>query len=156
NSGGPLVNVNGELVGINTFILSQSGGSNGLGFAIPGALAQLACAKLRAFGRLHRGELGILLQTITPTLASGLGLPQDWGAMISDVAPGSAAERAGLRVQDVVVAIDGASVDTVPYLAFQFLTHSAGDVVRLKVRRPDGDFTTDVTVDERARDFDRL
>jgi serine protease Do len=156
NSGGPLVNVKGELVGINTFILSNSGTSQGLGFAIPSALVQMAYPKLREFGHLHRGEIGILLQTITPTLASGLGLSQDWGAMISDVAPGSPAAAAGLQVQDVVVSIDGAAVDGVPRLAFQLFTRSAGDVVRLKVRRPDGDFTTDVTVAERAHDFDRL
>src|ERR1043166_2658575 len=100
NSGGPLVNVNGELVGINTFIVSDSGGSQGLGFAVPGALARMAYSKLRQFGHLHRGEAGILLQTITPTLAEGLGLPQDWGAMISDVAPDSAAALAGLRITD--------------------------------------------------------
>jgi serine protease Do len=156
NSGGPLVNVKGELVGINTFILSDSGGSHGLGFAIPSALVQMAYPKLREFGHLHRGELGILLQTITPPLASGLGLPQDWGAMISDVAPGSPAATAGLQMQDVVVSIDGEPVDGVPRLAFQFFTHSAGDVVRLKVRRGDADFTADVTVAERAHDFDRL
>src|SRR5436190_1567477 len=98
NSGRPLVNVKGELVGINTFILSDSGASEGLGFAIPSALVQMAYPKLREFGHLHRGEIGILLQTITPTLASGLGLFQDWGAMISDVAPGSPAAAAGLHV----------------------------------------------------------
>src|SRR5258708_1376553 len=69
NSGGPLVNVKGELVGINTFILSDSGASQGLGFPIPSALVQMAFPKLREFGHLHRGELGILLQTITPPLA---------------------------------------------------------------------------------------
>jgi serine protease Do len=156
NSGGPLVNVKGELVGINTFILSESGGSRGLSFAIPSALAQMAYPKLREFGNLHRGEIGILLQTITPTLARGLGLPQDWGAMISDVAPGSAAARAGLQVADVVETMDGEPVDGVPRIAFQLLTRSAGDVVRLKVRRADGNFTTDVVVGERANDFDRL
>src|SRR6476661_2241513 len=107
NSGGPLVNVKGELVGINTFILSESGGSQGVGFAIPGALVQVAYPKLRQYGHLHRGEIGILLQTITPTLASGLGLPQDSGAMISDVQPDSPAAQAGLRIQDIVVAVDG-------------------------------------------------
>ena len=71
NSGGPLVNARGELVGINTFTLADSGGSQGLGFAIPGALVQMAYPKLRRYGHLHRGEIGILLQTITPTLASG-------------------------------------------------------------------------------------
>src|SRR6185312_2527092 len=99
NSGGPLVNVKGELVGINTFIISDSGGSQGLGFAIPSALVQMAYPKLRKYGHLHRGEIGILMQTITPTLATGLGLSQDWGVMISDVFPGSTADKAGIHAQ---------------------------------------------------------
>jgi serine protease Do len=156
NSGGPLVNVNGELVGINTFIVSDSGGSQGLGFAIPGALVQMAYSKLRRFGHLHRGELGILLQTITPTLASGLGLSQDWGAMISDVSPDSPAALAGLRIQDIVVSLDGMPIDGVPRLAFQLFTRSAGDVVRLKVLRGKDWYTADVTMTERPHDLDRL
>ena len=156
SSGGPLVDVDGRIVGINTFILSDAGGSQGPGFAIPSALVAMAYPKLRRYGHLHRGEVGILLQTITPTLAGGLGLPQDWGAMISDVQPGSPAARAGLQMQDIVVAVDGEPIASVPRLAFQLFTRSAGDVVRFKVRRADGDFTTDVTVVERAHDFDRL
>ena len=156
NSGGPLVNVNGELVGINTFIMSDSGGSQGLGFAIPGVLVQMAYSKLRRFGHLHRGEVGILLQTVTPTLASGLGLSQDWGAMISDVAPDSPAALAGLRMQDIVLSLDGVPVDGVPRLAFQLFTRSAGDVVRLKVLRGKDWYTADVTMTERPHDLDRL
>jgi len=156
NSGGPLVNVNGELVGINTFVFSGSGASQGVGFAIPGALIQMAYPKLRQFGNLHRGEIGILLQTITPTLASGLGLPQDWGVMISDVAPNSPAAIAGLQMQDIVVSIDGASVDRLPRLAFQLFTRSAGDVVRLKVLRGREWYTADVTVADRSPDLDHL
>jgi serine protease Do len=156
NSGGPLVNVKGELVGINTFILSDSGGSQGLGFAIPSALVQMAYPKLRQYGHLHRGEIGILLQTITPALASGLGLAQDWGAVISDVTPGSTADLAGIQPQDIVVSMDGEPVDGVPRLAFQLFTRSAGDVVRLKLRRGADLYTADVAVAERPHDFDRL
>lgn len=105
NSGGPLVNVNGELVGINTFILSELGGSQGLGFAIPSALLQIAYAKLRAYGHLHRGEVGVHLQAVSPALATGLGLSQDWGPLVSDVLPGSPAEAAGLKVQDIIVSV---------------------------------------------------
>jgi len=156
NSGGPLVDVDGHIVGINTFILSDTGGSQGLGFAIPSALVAMAYPKLRRYGHLHRGEIGILLQTITPTLAAGLDLPQEWGAMISDVQPGSPAAQAGLRIQDIVVAVDGEPITNVPRLGFHLFTRSAGDVVRFTVKRPDGNFTTDVTVVERAHDFDRL
>jgi len=156
NSGGPLVDVEGRVVGINTFIVSDSGGSQGLGFAIPSALVAMAYPKLRRYGHMHRGEIGILLQTITPTLAGGLELPQDWGVMISDVQPGSPAALAGLRIADVVVAVDGEPIANMPRLAFHLFTRSAGDVVRFKVKRADGDFTTDVTVVERAHDLDRL
>ena len=156
NSGGPLVNVNGELVGINTFILSDSGGSQGLGFAIPGPLVQMAYPKLRRYGHLHRGEIGIQLQTITPTLASGLGLAQDWGAMIADVAPESPADKAGLKAQDIVVSVDGEPLDGLPRLAFHLFTRSAGDRITLGVRRGSDELSFAFTVSERAHDFDRL
>ena len=156
NSGGPLVNVKGELVGINTFILTDSGGSQGLGFAIPSALVQIAYPKLRRAGHLRRGEIGILLQAITPTLATGLGLSRDWGAMISDVAPASPAEVAGLKVQDIVTSIDGEPIDSLPRLAFQLFTRSAGDRVTLGVLRGHDTLTIDVRVAERTLDLDRL
>lgn len=156
NSGGPLVNVRGELVGINTFTMSEAADGRGPGFAIPGPLVQLAYPKLRRFGHLHRGEMGILLQAVTPTLAAGLNLPQDWGAMISDVIPGSPAAAAGFEPGDIVLSIDGEPVDGLPRLAFQFFTRSAGDVVRLKVRRGADLYTADVTAEERPHDFDRL
>jgi len=156
NSGGPLVNVRGELVGINTFTMSEAADGRGPGFAIPGPLVQLAYPKLRRFGHLHRGEIGILLQAVTPTLAAGLSLSQDWGAMISDVIPGSPAAAAGFQAGDIVLSIDGEPVDGLPRLAFQFFTRSAGDVVRLKVRRGADLYTADVTAAERPHDFDRL
>ena len=78
NSGGPLVNLDGELIGINTSNFSESGNSQGVGLAIPGALVQLAYPKLRQYGQLRRGSIGAFFQTITPTLADGLSLPQDW------------------------------------------------------------------------------
>lgn len=98
NSGGPLVNVDGELVGLNTFILTEGGGSEGLGFAIPSATVAFAYPQLRRFGHVHRGVIGLEVQAITPSLAAGLKLPVDWGVIVSDVAPGSPAETAGLRV----------------------------------------------------------
>ena len=156
NSGGPLVNVKGELVGINAFIMTESDTSKGPGFAIPGPLVQMAYPKLRRYGHLHRGEIGILLQTITPTLAAGLNLAQDSGAMISDVLPDSPAAKAGFEARDIVVSIDGEAVDGLPRLAFQLFTRSAGDVVRLKVRRGADLYTADVTVTEQPHSFDSL
>lgn len=156
NSGGPLVNVNGELVGINTFILSDTGGSQGLGFAIPSALVQIAYPKLRQYGHLHRGEVGIQLQTNTPILATGLRLSQDWGALVADVSPGSPAEAAGLRVKDIIVSIDDQSVDGVPRLAFRLFTIIAGDRIRFGVLRGSERITVVVAATEREHDMDRL
>jgi serine protease Do len=156
NSGGPLVNVKGELVGINTFILSESGGSQGLGFAIPSALVQIAYPKLRRYGQLHRGEMGMLFQAVTPALADGLRLSQDWGAMISDVMPGSPAEAAGLKVKDIVLQIDRAPVDGLPALGFELFTRMAGDIVSLRVLRGADTVDVNVTVAERAQNVDRL
>ena len=88
NSGGPLVNVDGAVVGVNTFILSQSGGNEGLGFAIPSSVVSVAYRQLRKFGHVHRVEIGIGVQTITPVLAAAMNLPRSYGVIISDVAPG--------------------------------------------------------------------
>src|SRR6266403_404263 len=85
NSGGPLVNVDGELVGINTFILSRSAVSQGLGFAIPSTLVASTYSQLRKNGHLQHDDIGVRVQGVTPALASGLGLPRDWGVIVADV-----------------------------------------------------------------------
>ena len=118
NSGGPLVNVSGELVGINTFILSESGGSQGLGFAIPSALVNVVYRQLLAYGHLQQGQIGANLQTITPDLARGLDLAQDWGLIVSDLLPDGPAELAGLKVKDIILKIDGRPMDNLPLLSF--------------------------------------
>src|SRR5258707_960252 len=116
NSGGPLVNANGELVGINTFIMSESGGSVGVGFAIPSTIVSVASEQLRRYGHLHQGEIGANLQTITPDLARGLSLAQEWGVIVSDVRRGGPADLAGLSVKDVLVSIDGKPIDSLPLI----------------------------------------
>jgi serine protease Do len=87
NSGGPLVDSDGRIVGINTFILTQSGGSEGFGFAIPSNIVKTVFAQLRDKGHVHRSEIGAYAQSITPGLAKALHLPQDWGVLVADVAP---------------------------------------------------------------------
>src|SRR5262249_51546024 len=114
NSGGPLVNAKGELVGINAFILTESGGSEGLGFAIPSAIVNVAYPQIRRYGRLHRTEIGMNVQTITPDLASGLKLARDSGVIVSDVVPGGPADTAGLKAGDVILTVDGAPMDSLP------------------------------------------
>ena len=88
NSGGPLVNIRGEVVGVNTFIMSQSGGNEGLGFAIPSATARTVFRQFRQYGYLRRQEVGMSIQTVTPGMATALGLTRDYGVIVSDVWPG--------------------------------------------------------------------
>jgi serine protease Do len=156
NSGGPLVNLNGELIGINTSNFSESGTSQGVGLAIPGALVQLAYPKLRQYGQLRRGSTGVFFQTITPAMADGLALPRDSGVMIADVTPGGPAEAAGLQIKDVILGIDGKPVDAMPPLIFQLLMKSAGDRVNIEVLRGSERLVADVTLTERLVDADSL
>ena len=95
NSGGPLVDADGNVVGINTFILSQSGGSEGLGFAIPSNIVKNVYSQIKTEGHVHRGEIGVFAQSITPPLATGLRLPQDWGVLLTDVTPTGRGTRPG-------------------------------------------------------------
>jgi serine protease Do len=156
SSGGPLVNVDGELVGINTFILTQSGGNEGLGFAIPSAIVAFAYPQFRKYGHVHRGETGISVQAITPGLAAGLKLPTDWGVIISDVEPGSSADNAGLKVQDIITSIDSQPVDNLPSLGTRLFMRGGGERIKLSVLRGSEKLSFDVLVVEQAHDFDRL
>ena len=156
SSGGPLVNVDGELVGINTFILTEGGGNEGLGFAIPSAIVAFAYPQLRRYGHVHRGETGILVQGITPSLAAGLKLPSDWGVIVSDVAPGSPAEAAGLKIQDIITSIDGRPVDNLPSLGTRLFMRRGGERIKLGVLRGSEKLSFDVLVVELPHEFDRL
>jgi serine protease Do len=156
NSGGPLVDIDGNVVGINTFIVSASGGSQGLGFAIPSSVVRIAEDQLRRYGRLLPGEIGVRLQTITPDLARGLGLDQDWGVVVSNVAPGSPAAVAGVKIQDVVLAADGVAVEDLPSLALHLFTRHVGDQVTLTVLRDHTTFDFSVLVVERPQSVSRL
>jgi serine protease Do len=156
NSGGPLVNTDGELVGINTFILSNSGGSEGLGFAIPSALVSMAYPKLRQYGHLHRGQTGMLLQTITPALAAGLGLGRERGVIVSDVIAGGPAEAAGVRIGDVIDSIDGHPVDSILPVAMRLFTSNGDERVTLRIVRGEETRRADVAVIAQPHAVDRL
>jgi serine protease Do len=107
NSGGPLLNARGDVVGINTFILSQSGGSEGIGFAIPSNIVSNVYQQIRKDGHVHRGEIGVSPQSITPELAAALDLKQDWGVILGDVEPDGPAASGGLEPGDIVLSLDG-------------------------------------------------
>jgi serine protease DegQ len=107
NSGGALVNSKGELIGINTAILGPTGGNIGIGFAVPVSMAEAVMAQLIEHGEVRRGRLGIVLQDLTPALADAMALDLQGGAVISEVEPGSAAARAGIRAGDVIVEVNG-------------------------------------------------
>jgi Do/DeqQ family serine protease len=110
NSGGALVNLKGELIGINTAILSKSGGNIGIGFAIPINMAKSVSEQLLKFGAVQRGVLGVNIYTLTPDIARSLGLTKVRGALVSEVVVGSAAAKAGVHTGDVITAINGQNV----------------------------------------------
>ena len=156
NSGGPLVNIRGEVVGVNTFIVSQSGGNEGLGFAIPSATVRTAVRQLRQFGYLRRQEIGMSIQTITPTLASSLVLPRDYGVIVSDVWPGGPAAAAGLQVGDILVSVDGRPAENVPTVSYSFRLRDSTDPVQLVVMTAGKQRTLSVTPVEVRSDFDAV
>ncbi|HKV34805.1 MAG TPA: trypsin-like peptidase domain-containing protein [Pyrinomonadaceae bacterium] len=156
NSGGPLVNVDGELVGINTFILSQGGGNEGLGFAIPCAIVAYAYPQLRKYGHLHRGTTGIGVQSITPELAAGLKLDTDSGVIISDVEPESPAEAAGVKVGDIITSIDGYAINSLPALGTRLFMRSGGEQIKLGVRRGSSRMNFSVALIESPGDLDTV
>jgi len=135
NSGGPLVNTDGEIVGVNTFILSESGGSQGLGFAIPSNVVRFVYGQLRQFGHTHRSMIGADMQDITPDLAAGLNLARQDGVIVSDVEPGGPADKGGLEVGDIVLSLDGRSIGSVPLAAMIISTRPGDALIDTEVLR---------------------
>jgi serine protease Do len=141
NSGGPLIDSRGAVIGINTAIFSQSGGSVGIGFAIPINLAKTILPQLRDRGQVVRGWLGVSIRPVTPAVAERVGLPDVKGAVVETVVEGSPAERAGLRKGDVVVAVGDQPVGGPPDLTRRIAGTPPGTPVDLAVIR-DGTRTT--------------
>jgi serine protease DegQ len=110
NSGGALVDLEGNLVGINTAILSRSGGNIGIGFAIPIDMAKAVMEQLIKYGKVERGVVGVSVENLSPDLAKHLGINASQGALVTQVTPGSEAEKAGIKVNDVITSVDGSPV----------------------------------------------
>jgi serine protease Do len=135
NSGGPTFNVEGRVVGVNTAIFSPSGGSVGIGFDIPGDVAKSIATQLISYGKVDHGFIGATIQQITPDLAESLGRDDTHGALVAGLAPGGPSERGGLRVGDVVQAVNGHAVTSASDLTRQVAFAHPGDTLHLTVLR---------------------
>ncbi len=152
NSGGPLVDIRGEVVGMNTMIVSQSGGSEGVGFSIPSNMIRFIYDQLRKQGHVRRGAIGISAREITPTLSSGLGLPQQPGIILEDVLPGSSADRSGLHPGDILLDVDGKQFQDPRALSVLLFQKRIGENLAFKIQRGAQVLSVNVPVTERARD----
>ena len=156
NSGGPLVDADGRVMGLNTFILSQSGGSEGLGFAIPSNIIRNVYQQLRQEGHVHRSEVGVYAQTITPQMAAGLQLPQDWGVLLSDVTPGGPGDIAGLQPGDIVLNLNGKIESNARQMEVDLYRYPVGAKVELLVFRDGQKRAIQVSTVERHGDPERF
>ncbi len=135
NSGGPLCNIEGQVVGINSAIYSQSGGSVGIGFAIPVNIARKAAEDLVNNGKIIRAGLGAIVQSLDPKMARSFGLTSPEGALISNINPGSAAEKSGLKPGDIILSVDGVKVHDSADLVAKLYTYQPGQTVQMTLLR---------------------
>jgi Do/DeqQ family serine protease len=149
NSGGALVNMRGELVGINSAIISRSGGNVGIGFAVPTEIASSIMNQLLDYGEVRRGLLGVSIQTIDREVAEVLEIDIDSGALISLIEPGSAAEEAGLRVDDIIVAVNDEKISGASELRNTIGLMGSGEKVEIDFIRGDESLSTIATLGER-------
>jgi serine protease Do len=156
NSGGPLVDTAGRVVGVNTLILSKSGGNEGVGLAIPSNLVSAICRQIRTEHHVHHHQVGIFVRAITPALAQALNLSTEDGVLIEDVTPQSPADAAGLKVGDIVTAVHGRPITNVRQLALNMYSYAAGDKADIDVLREEKKLSFAVPVVERADDPQRF
>jgi serine protease Do len=135
NSGGPLFNEEGQVIGVNTAIYTPSGGSVGIGFAIPSSIAKYVVAQLKAHGHIDRGWLGVAIQPVTDDVAKSLGLPPDRGTIVAEVVPDSPAAKAGLRAGDVILKAGGKTITEFKQLSRLVADTSAGTQMQLEIYR---------------------
>ena len=152
NSGGALVDAEGRLIGVNTAILSRSGGSQGIGFAIPSNLARTVMEQLTSNGKVVRGYIGVRMQEITPALAEQFKLPTSKGALVVEAIAGEPAAKAGIREGDVVTKFDGKPVADTRHLKLVVATVAPGTKVAVEVMRDGKTQTVDLTVAKQSPD----
>ncbi len=148
NSGGPLCDIEGRVIGINSAIYSQSGGSIGIGFAIPSNIARKSAEDLVNHGKILRAGLGCIVQGLTPQMAKSFGLSNTEGALLSEINPGGAAEKAGLKAGDIVLAVNGEKVTSSGDLVAKLYTHNPGETVEITILRNGQQSTLPVTLQE--------
>jgi serine protease Do len=148
NSGGPLINLRGEVIGINSAIFSRTGGNMGIGFAIPINLAKELLPQLRGKGKVTRGYLGVLIQKVTPEIAESLGMDHGYGALVANVSKDGPAEKAGVKVGDVIVEFDGKEIKDSGDLPIIVARTPVDKKVRMKVLRDKKSVALNVSVGE--------
>jgi serine protease Do len=152
NSGGPLIDMHGEVVGINSMIETQSGGNEGVGFSIPSNTARIVYQQLVKYGRPRRGTIGVYPTNLTPVLAQGLGLSRNAGVLIEDVVPDSPADKAGIKIDDIVLSADGRPMRDTKELALIMFRKRPGETVHLSILSGTLTRQVDVPVTQPPRD----
>ena len=150
NSGGPLVDTDGHVLGINTLILSQSGGSEGIGLAVPATIASQVYEQLKAKGHVHHAQMGLVAQTVTEDMADGLKLETNHGVIVSDLEPNGPAAHGGLQVDDVITGLNGRPINTLHQLQARVFRLTPKAQLRLQVQRGNQQVDVPVITEEQS------